>query len=590
MLTRMVGYSAVQSATVLVGWLVCTTGIAAAPAPPEEMVLVQRVIDTRYEENYGGSRTYPALLHSSLRRLHTVKPNESLQSITNSLFAIGPKAAPRAYRALETFIVDTNHLKSQNDLHAGQKLVLPDLAPKQVFNEVGTNPLSNQPKVSPSPRLSEVSTGEAFSFSSDAFTAIPKVTDIARKSAAFVTQWRWIPASQAEKEVAVADTLGAAPTTVQSGAVSVQFVDDQHGVTGPDEIADDVAFLRSLLARKQPTREMVVYVLDDSWPTQIAFAGCRDFFAHAAQVVNRRFALGGSEWPPAMLSPNAKVDFPFATRSVSPHAAKVDAALEPLAKLSDKVRIVYVPLFSEQAWSKEFLHELLRLAFTARGKGEGLDDGSAPAPDVIKTARTLADDIAPKLPSQLVNDVAQTDQSVIASLFLFAQLYARATGTPFYISMSWTVPKYRFAIAPEPDTFGVPLAAVGNNIGYDVMENKVLLSMRAREYPGDVLAIMNAHSDGRVDCSSEWVVPPNEVVYGFVYDGFLIGGACGTSFSTPRVAWLLALREGFNAPVGESSQGTWFIEYRRFLLELQDATAQGYRRYWLSPKRLFQGL
>jgi len=556
-----------------------------ARAAPEEMVLVQRVIDTRYEQ---ATQSYQSLLKSTLRRMHTVAPNETMQSITNSLYSIGPKSGPKSYQALQDSIVAWNNLKSPDNLRVGQRLLLPDLAPKKSFEELPGNPLYSQPKVSASPSLADVSSGKAFNYSYGAFTSLPEVTDVYRKAASFVIQWRWIPASQAEMELAA--TAADAPTlSIQSGRVTVQFADMPHAA-GMEEIATDVAFVKSLLARKQPLHETVVYVLDDSWPTQTAFTAARDFFLTAEKTVSQRFALGGAEWPQTMLSATAQTNFPFTSRGVTAHAAQVDQSLTPLTSLTDKVKIVYVPLFSEQTWSKEFLHELLRLAFTARGKGDGLESGAEPAPDVITTARKLADQIAGNLPSTLVDDVAHTDHSVIASVLLFAQLYARATGVPFFVSMSWTVPKYRFAIGPEPDTFGVPLAAVGNNVGFDVMRNKVLLAMRAREYPGDVVAIMNAHFDGTVACSSKWVVPMNEIVYGFVYDGFPANGGCGTSFSTPRVAWLLALRQGFDLTVTETNQANWFINYRKFLLQLQDSAATGFQRYWLSPKRLFDAI
>jgi hypothetical protein len=569
--------------------LLASALLAAAPlasGATEEFVLVQRTVDTRYEE---APQAYEALLQSSLRRLHTVKRNETLQSITTALYSIGPKASPTSYKALEATIVDRNKLEDPNKLRAGQRLILPDLAPRKTFEEVAGNPMYAQPKVSASPSLTDVTSGKLFDYAEGAFTALPAVTDPKRKAAAFVTQWRWIPASQAEKELASA-TGGGFKRQVQAGRVAVQFAASPQPAAPPEEIAPDVAFVKALLARRQPSHDSIVYVLDDSWPSQEAFRAARDFFVAGEKVLGDYFTLGTPQWPKAILAPNAQTSFPFTMRGATAHAGRVDTALAPLVQLTAHVKVIYVPLFSEQAWSKEFLHELMRLAFTARGKGEGLEDGALPAPDVLATAGKLAGDITPHLPSQLVNDVAYTDQAVIGSLLLFAQLYARATGVPYFVSLSWTVPKYRFAIAPEPDTFGVPLAAVGNSGGFDVMQNKVQLAMRAREYPGDVLAIMNAHFDGTVACSSQWVVPAAEAVYGFVYDGFLAGGGCGTSFSTPRVAWYLALRQAFEPKLAASDQGSWFIGYRKFLLQLQDPAAPAYRRFWLSPQRLFSGI
>jgi hypothetical protein len=568
---------------VLGAW--CLWAAVPTQLTAEEMVLIERRIDTRYEKTY---QAYEALLHSSLKRIHTVRPNETLQSITTTLYEIGPKSSPRAYKALEATIVENNQLKDPNDLRVGETLVLPDIAPRKAFDEVFGNHYYNQPKISASPALKDVSSGRVFNFDQGAFTALPTVTDLNRKASAFVTQWRWVPASQAATELA-STSAGGPPLEVRAGPVEVQFSQGPAAAAPPDEIAGDIAFVKNLLSQKQPTHDTVVYVLDDVWPSQAAFVASREFFVAAAKVIGGHFGLGDAQWPQGFAGLAAQTNFPFLAAGESPHAPQVEGSIAPLRLLTPRVKVIYLPLVAEQEWSKEFLHELMRLAFTARAKGAGLDDPTTlPSADILKTANQLADDITAHLPSHLVKDYAHTDQAVIGSLFLFAQLYARASTIPYFVSLSWTARKYTFTIAPEPDAFGVSLAAVGNTFGYDVIGNKVQLAMRARESPGDVVAVMNSHPDGTVACSSDWVIPSTEVFYGFVYDGFPVEGGCGTSFSTPRVAWYLALRQGYDAPIVD--QSAWFISYRKFLLSLQNPAASGYQRYWLSLQRLFNGI
>lgn len=557
---------------------------ASTEAPSQDdFVLIQRVIDTRYDLNSKASSDYLAQLSSSLQRTYVVKPNDTFQGIATQLFHIGPKAAEKQYSLLADRVAQLNGISDLNNLSAGKTLIVPDLAPKHPNTGPTLKFLNIAPRVSASPSLTMIQSGHAFNFDANAFTQLPSISPSA--TTPIVSQWRWVP-----RATAIAEQAQGNAGTVRAARLSVTLADAAQAAEN-DDAAPDVSFLRTLLVRKKPTHASVVYVLDDSWGDQKAFAAARDYFVTAAQDIRKAFALGPAEWNSGLASAKAQTDFPFDQDNRASHARQVSIALQPFSQITSSVQVVYVPLFVEQKWSSEFLHEVLRTAFTAWGKGAGLEDGLAPEKALLDAARKNADDVTSRLPSKVVNSVAQTDQAVILSLLLFAQLHARATGVPFFVSLSWTAPQYQFAFGPDPNSLGMPLAAVGNTIGYDVFSNKVLLSMRAREYPGDVLAVMNAHTDGRVDCSSQWVAPSSESVYGLTYSGFLPDGTCGTSFSTPRVAWWLALREGFNPLVlSAAAQSGWLIQYRHSLLQLQNPQAPGFRRYLLVPSRLFSGI
>jgi hypothetical protein len=560
-------------------------GAAGDKPPADDFVLVQRVIDTRYDQTIEANLDYLAQLASPAERAHVVKPNETMQAIANTLFGINPTNAHAQYQLLVSHVGERNNLTDFNDIKAGQTLILPDLAPLQNKITAAENPFYRQPRVSPSPQLAAVQAGDAFDFDRNAFTVLPAVTAVQRAAAPLLSQWRWVPRAQA-----LAETSQSGKSSVRSALLSVTLAGDSTPASTTD-IDGDVTYLRTLLAAKTPVHNSVVYVLDDSWGDQAAFAASRDYFVHAATTICKKFSLGAPQWNAGLLSNKAHTDFPFDQDNRNSHARQVEAAVQPLAQLTSNVQVVYLPLFVEQKWSKEFLHEILRIAFTALGKAEGLEDGHDPRKDILDAAQQNADDVISRLPSKVVGSVARTDQAVIASLLLFAQLQARATGSPFFVSLSWTAPHYEFPFGPDPNSLGMPVAAVGNDIGYDVFSNKVLLALRAREYPGDVIAVMNAHSDGRVDCSSQWVAPANESVYGFVYGGFLSDGTCGTSFSTPRVAWILALRESFNPLVVDPDRQTdWIIQYRKTLLQFQNPNAHGFRRYLLSPRQVFGSL
>jgi hypothetical protein len=75
-----------------------------------------------------------------------------------------------------------------------------------------------------------------------------------------------------------------------------------------------------------------------------------------------------------------------------------------------------------------------------------------------------------------------------------------------------------------------------------------------------------------------------------MYDGFLNDQDRGTSFSTPRVAWILAFRESMRPLVlDDPTRQGWFADYRKFILGLQNSQASGELRYWFSPQAVLQG-
>lgn len=125
-----------------------------------------------------------------------------------------------------------------------------------------------------------------------------------------------------------------------------------------------------------------------------------------------------------------------------------------------------------------------------------------------------------------------------------------------------------------------------------VIGNAVYLAYRAKAAPGDVLAVMNTDGNGQELCkSSRLPLTGTNPFYGLAYDGTFAGGSeCGTSFSAPRVAWLLALRQAYNAPIGKAGWPDWYASFRTGVLSLQSPSQTTSRRYWLPVGKLFDGL
>lgn len=564
-------------------------GVAIADdVTSEQYVLVRRVIDTRYGATAKANAQLDSLLSSKIERIYAVKPKDNIQTIVSKLFGIGPTATPAEYQKLERHVIERNGLASADGISVGQHLVLPDLPPKQYKKPNPSNPFYGQPRVSMGPSLAEIKARQAASLIEKfAVTESAKITDKYRKASPYVVQWRWVPESIAKQEVS--NSSEALITSPMSGDIFIHFEDQAHTSDPVEEIQPDVDYLKALLARKQPEHQIVLFVFDDAWPDQTTFLQSRDFFVDAGNQIRNYFSLGTPDWDGNLRAQNIETSFPFdqAGRGGC-HSRSVSASLNPFTGISSKVKVVYIPLFLEQKWSSELWHEILLMTNAAYGKQDSPEE---PQSDIIDTARKFADELIQKFPKVVTRDPTRTDLSAVTSILKFADLYARSTGHPFFISMSWTIPKYTFDFGPDPDTMGLSVVAAGNNTKDDIMKTKVLLAYRAKEFPGDVLAVMNVHPDGATNCSSSWGNTANQDVYGLAYSGF-IPGDCGTSYSTPRVAWLLALREAYNDPVNTDADAsqTWFSSYRRYLLSLQDKQKAGPLRYWLSPAKLFGGL
>jgi len=561
----------------------------------EQYVLVRRVVDTRYGVTDKANAQFDALLSSSIERIYVVKPYDSLQKIFSNLFGIGPTATPTEYQKLERRVVERNRLVRGDKITAGQNLWLPDLPPKQYKKQDPWNPFYGQPRVSMGPLLADVKSGLAYSLNKSAFTAIPKITDDNRLASPYVVQWRWVPQSTAKEEVA--NSPEVLKTFAMSGDIFISFPDKRYSSGFQEEIQPDLDYLKGLLARRQPEHQIVLFVLDDSWPDQTTFLASRDFFIEAGDRIRKSFHLGPPEWDAGLLKPKIETTPLFQCddddqykKKRGCHARRVDISLNPFTEISSKVKVVYLPLFLEQKWSLQLWHEILLIAHTAVEKGASLEDKQDPQKDIIDAARKRVNELIKLFPPYATIDVAQSDQSAVICLLKFAHLYALSTGHPCFLSMSWIVPKYSFYFGPDADIMVASVAAVGNELDVDIMKEKVLLAYRAKEFPGDVLAVMDVHPDGKRDCSSSWKVDEDEEFYGLAYSGLLPDKGCGTSFSTPRVAWLLALREAYNPPVSTDHCRNWFSRYRRYLLTLQNKAKVGSLRYWLSPAKLFEGL
>jgi len=94
-----------------------------------------------------------------------------------------------------------------------------------------------------------------------------------------------------------------------------------------------------------------------------------------------------------------------------------------------------------------------------------------------------------------------------------------------------------------PSEYGGLLVVAAGNDGASTPVVKTKMEVAERSYhPGDMLAVMNVDDKGTLACDFS-IVDPDGDAFAVAFRGDLSNSACGTSFSAPRLAWLLALRE-----------------------------------------------
>jgi hypothetical protein len=553
----------------------------AAAAGQGPLVLVERLVDTRYGETARANADFDRALGSPLVIARTVKKGDSMQSITSQVYGIGPGADTARYAALEARIKDLNNVDDADKLSEGSTLLLPDIPPKQYKTGSGDNPYYGQPRISSGPALEDVRSGKGFDFAKGATVALGAISDLKRKAAPLLRQWRWVPASTVKNDPTV--RVIAQPITVRFSA--------EQGDPSADEIAQDIGTVQRFASANAGLHESVVFVLDDSWPDNEEFQASLQFFKQADARIREAFYLGAAQWP-ASLNASAVTSFPFDQDDRGSHARLIKEALKPFTAINSKVRVVYLPLFVEQGWAAQVLREIILVTMIARSKYDKLETNLSVATmaDIVKEATKYTDEIMTQLPKYKTGRLADTDQAIITAMLKFCQLYAMATSAPFFLNASWTVEKYQIEFGPDSEPLGVVLAAAGDNEDTDIYNSSVLLASRAREYPGDVIVVGNAHADGnRGRCSAFWNPPEGANVYGLYYNGF-VGRECGSSLSAPRIAWMLALRESARPAVADpATRLIWFQNYRSSILKLQNPQAAGELRYWFSPKAVLQG-
>jgi hypothetical protein len=589
----------------------CAMSPAVRAQEEDPLVLIRRVVPADFRDEEFSKTSLPKLLTNSISRAVHVAKDDTVSGILKEEFNVVQSEMPDVYRQLEAHVLSANDLSNPSrDLKAGQVLKVPDL------------PRAAQTAFDPNFKVPDQAIGSistTWDYRLAALVASPKFSSDVSATARHELQVRAVPLS-ALKALATPN-LGASLTDLMNNG-DQQFMQESlvlsldadvgagssaNWLTETDKVA-----LRAFIAKSAQTRPLVV-VLDDSFPSNADFRHAVEFVGKASRAIRAGFRLQdaahGDSPGLIALEKNYKNGTWFCGGCEYPtlrlHSAMIREALRELTEtdVGGLVEVVYLPVNVAQPYSKELLAEIFRVTLLADsvtfGLALALDDGTQcprdvergkpdydsiqSQVDILLRSSSLGGALVPYQPG--VPMVARTDKAVIDAVVNFLWLYSRASRRPHFLSMSWTTANLQYSTLFRPNGYGLWLAAAGNDPSINVHSNLRQFAARSSD-PGDVLAVRNLAS---ACASSSFIDDPNLPVFGFAFPGRISPSMCGTSFSTPRIAWLLAAHEAIKgSPVQPCTvqMDQWRALKKNRLLALQQNGQSGDARFGVSLWKL----
>ncbi len=574
------------------------------PLADDGGILLWRVVPANLHDPNFSVAKFEALVTKSLPRSVQVEKNDSLSEVVRRHFNASSTWTPTVYGALIEQIKQANTLDKDTDLKPGS-LIVPDLPSTSKSQPSAFNVLNVSAKIS------KLDLGaNAWDVNKNAFVGKPVVSDLGRIGAQSVLQVRQLPLDAARSFAVPSDE--EVPGEFAYAALRVPFTAEFNAEPSWATVSGDCPAidpaLASILASKPRTRATVV-VLDDAWPDDEEFLRARDFVVSASKLIRGKFKLDGATPQLSDIETLSKMQSTSFPPGIAPfpalrtHAAAIKASLRSFS-CNDKgqgVNVVFIPMGTAQDGSYPLLREILYLAYLARIKSNNFSAQLVWAPpqkDQIDTARSFAtksfadengkispflNPFSPTGPNSIL-----TDQALIEQLAFFLRMYSDASQSPHFLSMSWTARELAWQIYFPEYSYGLMLAAAGNTETVNVHEKRVQFAYRSTN-PGDVIAVENSNDSEYLCFSSRFSQADGVDVLGVGYPGEIAETKlCGTSFSTPRVAWLLAAREAYiaNTPTTDGERSIWQIQQKTRIKNLRTLDREGSMRFNVTWQKL----
>lgn len=555
------------------------------PSNPDETAGILSIpVNSRYDDSPESLRQIAAILRLPQVEVINVAANQTLSSIIVNRYRFGESDFPQSYALLAQRIVELNGLHNTDQVHPGQ-LKVPILPPR-------AEQLAN---VRPHAGLRRyVSKALSFIVNPD---IVERAVAAPRTRPSEAVSVISIPVTNSELP-ATRSALANLTWETLSSKMTVEFASytPPAGASIHATLTQrDSAFLHSVLARK-PSRNATVFILDDGWPDPVSYSQSIDELQRLSDIARDHY-----DQPHVNLRTSPFVALP----SPRPHSSYIRDALKEFtdADVSRIVKVVYIPLSQEQN-STGVMRELLWLHYigvTARN--------SFITDKILAAADKFVSDTLKDIQSTYDDRKIYTDDALLEAVWSVANLAAKVSSgrDVFFINESWTVKQETMQGPHTGVSAGLVVAATGNAQGKEVNSDIGGVDF-ARQCTStkSVVAAMNVLPGRGIVCHSS-IVKADLIADTFVagFDGEVYPGpdeakclsnidncVCGTSFSAPRIAWLLALYEALRTTPEDYSE--WNVRLEKKLLGLRPSdkiesdVAITWRGLYLSPTDLLK--
>lgn len=561
-----------------------------APATQvDDYVILWRRVPNNFHSRQLPESDIRQLVDKSPLKSVRMSAGDTLSGQLQKQFKVNPTWTPAMYDSMVSRIVELNGLGSPDSVEAGQDLLVP------VIPRAG-RPGSEQGL---SVTLSESVIGPTVQFS----TAV--TTSAARTEIQYIK----VRVSELPNYALDGDVPQGAsgPIEITLGAGGTQAVAQDGVIT--TEVASRI---RQGLSKSATGLSPVLVVVDDAIPDHAEYVRARDFMLEVSKVVREKHGLGESRYYPelkGMPSQLPAADEATLYPNTVMHASTIKASLGPLTQIDPqrRVRVVYIPLAATQIGITPLYKELLYLAELLKIVQPSLPYTLSATADQRNTAANIAESLVLGNervfvygPVQFVGNGGislRSDRSLIEALGIVLDAYSNATAQPHALSFSWTMPRLSFPAYLVDNPYGWKFAAAGNKTSptqsADFLERELQFAARAAG-PKDVVAVLNS-DDASGACASNVFDDSGGIqVLSLAFTGRVDATLCGTSFSTPRVAWLVAAREAIfgdrsTVPMPSLKKMKWREQQQQLLLGLRSQNAATVlQRHNLEAAKLFQ--
>ncbi|MGQ0622772.1 MAG: hypothetical protein ACT4QA_23185 [Panacagrimonas sp.] len=562
----------------------------------EEKIVVWRSLRNDFHNPNIAAADIAEIVDKTPPRVIRIEEGQTLSGRLQDSFNISATWTPVIYQKMLDRIVDLNNLIDANSVTAKSELLVPQVP------RTGKRYFRTPPKVTgqniklaldwDKRGIDETSTGVAAPANRAPQSEVQYFV-IAKKDLS-----KYVLDGHTEQGVS-----GTIPITLEQGGAATTQASDK--VLKPLE----AQLLRTRLQTPGTNRpKPILIVVDDSIPDNTEYQKTKRFVLQMSSAIRDKYKLGESPFTSDIESLDAKMLEDAATLypNQKTHSSLIKYSLDEFEALDplDRIEVVYFPLAHSQLGVAPLLKEVVFLAQFLKLTKPSLPPSLTADVYQRALARSATNSIV-DLNSAVFqyNAVApissgpatiKTDRMLLESLSIVMSYYSDATGRPHSFSFSWTTPKLDVPAYFQASAYGWKFAAAGNQIangdGIDLLAEEIQFAARAVE-PKDFVVVMNSMgSTGQ--CPSNLFKDDGLDVTGLAYPGNVNSHFCGTSFSTPRVAWLLAAKEavdGVNlpAPVSAYTKFLWIAAQRKRILDLRESSSGFFQRYALNVEKLF---